>query len=359
VVEPSDLATHEEASSLVAEHALPVVEVSQLHDKAGEIAAAFHMHPSQQLRVIAVTGTDGKTSVCRFISAALNYLGMPCGYIGTIGWGIDELQPTALTTPDVAVLQQQLAELRNAGAQAVALEASSHGIAEGRLNPVAIDVAVLTNFGRDHLDYHRTIGAYRQAKARLFSWPTLNAVVVNGADELGSEIARSWPQRDLGVATAVSATVPSANNMQCVIYGDAANDQKHGSLATDADPIPGVCYTSLVATDITPSPLGIRFHLHADGESIAIQSALMGYFNVDNMLACAGVLLVLGHSLTVSAEALHRLTPVPGRMERFAVADKPVVVCVLRKLLIMLLLLTTIRVLNRHNKFLMTLLPDY
>jgi len=149
---------------------IAIGRVPQLKEHVGKIAAQFYGQPSQQLNVVAVTGTDGKTSVCLFIASALRQLGHSCGYIGTLGWGVDELAATQLTTPDAVSLQRMLAELYAQGASTVALEASSHGIAEGRLDDIAIDIAVLTNFGRDHLDYHQTLEHYKAAKAQLFAW---------------------------------------------------------------------------------------------------------------------------------------------------------------------------------------------
>ncbi len=193
-----DLCADIEASNIA------LIEIPELENHIGALAARFYRDPSQHLRVVAVTGTDGKTSVCRFIAQSLQALGEPCGYIGTLGWGLHEpLSPTRLTTPDPVSIQRMLACLQIAGASAVAIEASSHGLQQERFRHVAVDIAVLTNFGRDHLDYHQDISAYRSAKMKLFALPTLHAMVVNQQDELGQNVIAANTQKKCVCAFAV------------------------------------------------------------------------------------------------------------------------------------------------------------
>ncbi|MEE9332617.1 MAG: UDP-N-acetylmuramoyl-L-alanyl-D-glutamate--2,6-diaminopimelate ligase [Granulosicoccaceae bacterium] len=274
-----------------------VGKVPQLKNRVGEIAADFYGRPSQHLNVVAVTGTDGKTSVCLFIATALRQLGHSCGYIGTLGWGVDELASTALTTPDAVSLQRMLAELRAQGAATVALEASSHGISEGRLDDVAIDVAVLTNIGRDHLDYHQTLEHYKAAKAQLFSWPSLRAIVVNRHDELGAELL-------------AESTIP----------GYAFTSKSASSAGSDNT------HALIEGRDIQLTAAGIQFDLVDESQSHTVTSGLFGRFNVENLLACHGVLLALGHAANDSANALGALQAVPGRMEQFSAKGRPTVV---------------------------------
>ena len=175
--------------SVLTSRGVPVVKVVELESCVAAIASRFYSQPDKDLTLIAVTGTDGKTSVCRFIAQAMSACDVACGYIGTIGWGLgDNLQASALTTPDSVSLRRMLAVMRDQGANVVALEASSHGIAEGRLDGLCLQVAVLTNLGRDHLDYHVTPEAYRAAKETLFRWPTLRAVVLNADDVMGQDL---------------------------------------------------------------------------------------------------------------------------------------------------------------------------
>jgi len=277
----------------------PVLHVSQLKQRAGEIAARFYQNPSRQLQVVAVTGTDGKTSVCRFVADALNGAGLTCGYIGTLGWGIGVLTETQLTTPDAVSIQRMMAELRDAGARVVALEASSHGLQEGRLDAVNIDVAVLTNFGRDHLDYHNSLAEYKKAKARLFDWPGLRFVVVNGQDELGSEIAAKVAKR--------------ADCSSVVFIADAA---KSRNVNVDAD--------ILIHSDLVEHRSdGLQFGLIDNGERFDQRTTLMGSFNVDNLLACHGVLRALGQAANDASANLSHVEQVPGRIEQFSATNKP------------------------------------
>ena len=275
---------------------IAIGKVPQLKNRVGKIAAQFYGQPSQQLNVVAVTGTDGKTSVCLFIASALRKLGHSCGYIGTLGWGVGELASTELTTPDAVSLQRMLAELHAQGAVTVALEASSHGISEGRLDDVAIDVAVLTNFGRDHLDYHRTLEHYKAAKARLFNWPSLRAIVLNQHDELGAELL-------------AESSIPGY-----AFSSQATND----SLVSNAHQL-------IVGRDIQLTASGINFNL-VDVQSHAVASGLFGRFNVENLLACHGALRALGHAANDSANALGSLKAVPGRMEQFTAEGQATVV---------------------------------
>ncbi len=278
-----------------ARGAAPLVEIDGLAALAGPLARAFHDAPDTAMKLVAVTGTDGKTSVCRFVAEALAALGGPAGYIGTIGWGLvtgsertDRLEDTALTTPDAVELVRMLAALRDAGARTVALEASSHGIAEGRLDGTSLDVAVLTNLGRDHLDYHGTVEAYAAAKARLFDMPGLSAAVLNADDALGRDVAAALRTRG---AAAPAVTSFSAR-------GGPADVR---------------------ASDIVQDASGLAFTLGDGAARLTVHSTLLGRFNVENLLACHAVLRALGHGAERAAAALGELRPVPGRMQRVAV----------------------------------------
>ncbi len=276
---------------------IAIGKVPQLKNRVGQIAAEFYGQPSQHLNVVAVTGTDGKTSVCLFIAKALRKLGHSCGYIGTLGWGVETLASTALTTPDAVSLQRMLAELRAQGAATVAIEASSHGIAEGRLDAVAIDVAVLTNFGRDHLDYHKTLEHYKASKAQLFSWPSLSAIVVNQHDELGAELLSG---------SSIPGYAFSCEPANC-------KDVTH-------------THTLIAGREVKLTASGIQFDLLEENQSHTVNSGLFGRFNVENLLACHGALRALGHAANDSVNVLGLLNAVPGRMEQFSIAGRPTVV---------------------------------
>lgn len=299
VVDDAGISAHADAIDKVRAAGKPVLHIAQLKQRAGEIAARFYQDPSQQLQVVAVTGTDGKTSVCRFVADALNGAGHCCGYIGTLGWGIGVLTETQLTTPDAVSIQRMLAELRDEGARVVALEASSHGLQEGRLDAVNIDVAVLTNFGRDHLDYHSSLSEYKKAKARLFDWPGIRFVVVNGQDEFGSEIA-----------------IKVSGRADCSSVVFIADDAMSQSTGVDAD--------ILIQTDsVKLRSNGLQFGLIDNGERFEQHSNLMGSFNVDNLLACHGVLRALGQAANDASANLNYVEQVPGRIEQFSAENKP------------------------------------
>jgi len=313
-IEPHDRLAYEDTVSELEAHGTPVVSIPSLSSRCGEIASRFHHNPDHQLSLVAVTGTDGKTSVCLFIAEALTRLGRPCGYIGTLGWGIVKkdqtmlMQPTELTTPDSVSLRRMLAELHSQGAVAVALEASSHGLAERRLDGLAIDVAVLTNLGRDHLDYHKTIENYQAAKARLFDWDSLQAMVVNTSDEFGRTLLRSKRQ-----------------NVQAVTYAVSADDNDKGG----SDVIRGANEITCRASHARPTAEGLRFTLSDADFSKSVTSPLVGTFNIDNLLACHAVLRALGHAANEASATLESIRPVAGRMERFTAAcgaDAPVAI---------------------------------
>ena len=347
--DPADVAADDALGDLhdaLAADGAPLVEVPGLAERAPGIAARFHGHPDRALTLVAVTGTDGKTSVCRFVAAALEALGTPCGYVGTIGWGRgDALEPTALTTPDAVTLQRLLAALRDGGARAVALEASSHALAGGRLDALAIDVAVLTNLGRDHLDFHGDVDAYRRAKARLFGFPGLRAVVVNGDDPFGRDLATGEglvrggsgdAANDPGSEGSASGDGPlrfvygvddrsddgaGRGGAEITVSDLAVSDRAASDVGAAADDV-----VRIVARDVRATADGLAFTL-VDGDArLAVDSPLLGRFNVANLLACHGTARALGHAAKPVAAALGTLRAPAGRMERFSAEARPVVV---------------------------------
>jgi len=275
---------------------VPVIQVPQLAQKLGEIASTFYAHPSQQVSVCGVTGTDGKTSVCRFITDALTQIGYQVGYIGTIGWGLaSQLQPNPLTTPDAITLQSMMSTLYSQGAEFIILEVSSHALVQGRVNGVAFDVAVLTNLGRDHLDYHGDLVAYQEAKALLFSRQGLSAMVVNLGDEFGKALATQY-----------AAKLPVTG-----IYNDPATPLESGALKS-----------TVIAQQVSIDERGVSFTLTDNTDRYEINSPLLGHFNVDNLLSCYAVLRAFGIASETAAAQLHHIKPVAGRMERFGQANQ-------------------------------------
>jgi UDP-N-acetylmuramoyl-L-alanyl-D-glutamate--2,6-diaminopimelate ligase len=173
---------------------VPVVWIESLHTFVGEIASRFFGRPSESMRVIGVTGTNGKTSTVQLLAQALQHLGHRAATIGTLGAGMHgHLREGERTTPDAIAVQQLFAEFHRAGATHVAMEVSSHALEQGRVAATAFEVAAFTNLTRDHLDYHGSMEAYGAAKAKLFVWPGLRAAVINIDDAFGRELAAKLP----------------------------------------------------------------------------------------------------------------------------------------------------------------------
>lgn len=265
---------------------VPALPVHGLRALAGPLAHIVCGAPSERLSLIAVTGTNGKTTVTQFLAQAL---APRCAVIGTLGAGFPgALAETGFTTPEATTLMRLLAGFATAGADACALEASSIGIEEGRLNGARVDVAVFTNFTRDHLDYHGSMDAYAAAKEKLFAWPGLRTAVVN-VDDPASErmVARTSARRLLR-------------------YGVGRGDVRAEGLAA--------------------TPAGQRFDLVLPDGTSVVETALLGRYNVSNLLAVAAVLHDAGIAAAEVAARVARLAPPPGRMERVGGAGEPLVV---------------------------------
>ncbi|MNV19412.1 UDP-N-acetylmuramoyl-L-alanyl-D-glutamate--2,6-diaminopimelate ligase [compost metagenome] len=259
------------------------IAVPGLRTRMGAMADQFHGHPSRAMTMVGVTGTNGKTSTVQLLAQAWHLLGTPSGSIGTLGAGLyGAVEPTGFTTPLVLQMHALLAQLRDDGARAVAMEVSSHALDQGRVDAVHYDVAVFTNLTRDHLDYHGDMASYGAAKARLFHRPGLKAAVINLDDAFGRQLF-------VGLPAGVQAIGLSSRG------ADGAN------VRADALQLDG---------------RGIGFELIIDGQRAAVQSPLLGRFNVDNLLAVAGALYALDHAPAEIAALLSQLQPIAGRMNR-------------------------------------------
>lgn len=272
-----------------------------LRQAAAPVAAAYFEAPSTELALLAVTGTNGKTSTAWWLAEALSQLGQRCALVGTLGIGEPgAMTSNGLTTPDPVLLQQQLRRLVDEGFKACALEASSIGLAEHRLDASAVHTAIFTNFTQDHLDYHSSMEAYWQAKAALFDWPGLKAAVINIDDAKGAALAQGLQSRDDAPALWTLSCERPARLM--------ARDIQHGT-----DPSTGAEVTRFTV-------------LESGGESIQVTAPVVGHYNVLNLLGVMGALRSLGLPLAAAASACAGLTPVPGRMESLAKPGKPLVV---------------------------------
>lgn len=260
--------------------------VKHLDRLNGEIVSRFYGEPGRDLTIIGVTGTDGKTSVTHLLCQALSRLGKSVGSIGTLGYGIDnQLQPTQHTTPDAVSLQGYLHEFKQQACDYVVMEVSSHGLQQYRVNGCQIDIAVLTNLGRDHLDYHEDVEQYAAAKARLFNDFDLSGRVLNADDEFGQRLSTSF------------------KNDQVICYSTNVDEDMNAEVKLLRRVITGRGQDIDVAT-----PLG---EIHA-------RTQLMGNFNIDNTLACIASLISLNFSHADINQAVADLRPIPGRMEKFS-----------------------------------------
>jgi UDP-N-acetylmuramoyl-L-alanyl-D-glutamate--2,6-diaminopimelate ligase len=277
-----------------------VLSVAGLKAQAGAVASAYCNYPSGELDVLAITGTNGKTSCAWWTAQLLSVCARPCALVGTLGMGQpgSSLVHTGLTTPDPVMLQQQLRSFVNEGLKACAIEASSIGLVEGRLNATQVRVAMFTNFTQDHLDFHGSMDAYWAAKAMLFDWPGLAAAVVNVDDVHGAQLSALLARRELDLWT-VGIEQPAR----------------------------------LCAVDINATRAGMAFCVverdaqGAELERHALQVPLVGRYNVSNLLCVLAAARAVGVSLQQAVKACGALTPVPGRMEQAdaEATDQPLV----------------------------------
>ncbi|THB63848.1 MAG: UDP-N-acetylmuramoyl-L-alanyl-D-glutamate--2,6-diaminopimelate ligase [Gammaproteobacteria bacterium] len=282
----------EKLERIAREKKVAMIAVPNLSAHQGVIASRYYDSPSEEMAVIGVTGTDGKTSCSQFIAEALSHDGeFPCGVIGTLGYGMyGALVPGANTTPGAVELQKVLSDIREIGGKHAVMEVSSHALEQGRVNEVDFDIAVLTNLTRDHLDYHGSIEAYAAAKKELFVKESLSQVILNIDDEFGKQILELCK-----------------SNVPCMTYGFHAAADVRG-----------------YALKVTSKGLSMRVRTPKGGARI--DSLLIGDFNAKNLLAVIAVLLAMDIPFDECIERIKKINPVSGRMECFGGSDKPLVV---------------------------------
>lgn len=267
----------EKGFSWRADWTAPNVPVADLKRKASALAHEFYGRPSEKLWVCGVTGTNGKTSTSQWIATLLDG-----AVVGTLGAGRPgALRPVDNTTPDALEVQRLLRAFAEAGARAVAMEVSSHGLVQGRVNAVHFSCALFTNLTRDHLEYHGTMQAYAEAKARLFQAPGLQAAVLNLDDPFGRELARRLKGR-----------------VRTIGYSLARKD--------------------------APVDEWICGGIESSWGRADVRLPVVGRFNESNALGVLGCLVASGIEFASAARMLEKLPPVPGRMQ--AVGDAPLVV---------------------------------
>ena len=276
---------------------VPHVAVADLKHRAGEIASIVYSNPAHAMRMIGITGTNGKTSCSHWIAECLTKKGEKTATIGTLGNGfLGNLESSQNTTPDAVRLQEDLVQYRALGAEAVAMEVSSIGIEEGRVNGIRFDTALFTNLTRDHLDYHGSMEAYGVVKAKLFHWPNLKHAVINFDDAFGAELARKTSAIDI------------------IGYGFTTPDIVSEKLKF------------LHGANLRLSAEGLSFDIDSPWGNARVESGLLGAFNASNLLAVLGVLVAGGVSLGETAKLVSTLHAVNGRMERLGGKGKPTVV---------------------------------
>ena len=266
-----------------------VAPVPQLSRHVGSIADRFFGQPSQALTVAGVTGTNGKTTCAWLLAQALTRCGRPAAYMGTIGFGLpDALTDTEHTTSDAVTVHRRLAAMRTLGAEAVSMEVSSHALDQGRVGGVRFHTAAFTNLTRDHLDYHGTMAAYAESKARLFAWPSLTLRVINVDDEFGARLAAQPSPARLVVTTRVSAS-----------------------------PVVSPGARLVRALRVAAAVSGLVLDVESSWGAAKLNVPLIGEFNADNTLTVLAVLLAWDIPLAEAAAALESCRAAPGRMEAF------------------------------------------
>jgi UDP-N-acetylmuramoyl-L-alanyl-D-glutamate--2,6-diaminopimelate ligase len=257
---------------------IPVIEIDNLSEKLGVIASRFYSDPSYKLNLVGITGTNGKTSSAWLLVQAWEKLGVKGAYIGTIGYGtVDQLNPLKNTTPNCIELNQILSTFINQGITHVALEVSSHGLSQGRVNGLKFSVAAFTNISRDHLDYHNTIEEYAQVKRSLFSNFKPLMSVINANDFYGKKWLLEF--------------------QNCISYGISNSD------------------CQLNADSMVLNQDGINFRLEFKGEKYLVHSQLLGQFNIENLCL---IISVLSQQFNIKdiIDIIPKLLPVPGRMNK-------------------------------------------
>ena len=276
------------------ECSVPVVFIPQLAEKMSLIAGRFYGEPSKALRMIGVTGTNGKTSCAHFLAQIMNGLGTKTAIIGTVGNGfISELKSATHTTPDAVGLQALLFDLKNQGAEAVVMEVSSHALDQGRVASIDFDCGLFTNLTRDHLDYHGTMQAYAESKTRLFTDFDLSSAIFNVDDPAGLSLSE-----DKGVRGNRVGVGRMRGEYRISAY-------RLGMQGIDAE---------------MSTPCG----------ALSFSCQVMGEFNLDNLLLVVAALLEQGYERKAVEKEVSCLVAVPGRMEvvSASVQDKelPVVI---------------------------------
>ncbi len=272
------------------------VAVDRLRDHVGEIASAVYGRPSEKLWMLGVTGTNGKTSVSHWLAQCLAAHGKATAVLGTLGNGfLDALEPAVNTTPDAIELQEKLAVYCDRGAESVAMEVSSHGLAQGRVNGVLFDVALFTNLSHDHLDYHGDMERYGEEKAKLFAMPGLRYCVINLDDPFGLALAQRLDRK------------------KAPVFGYAMTASQISNVPT------------LLAHDLQFSCDGLAFEVRSPWGDGTVKAPVFGRFNAYNVLAVLGGLVASDIPFSDALKLITQIKSVPGRMQRLGGGSQPLI----------------------------------
>lgn len=283
-----------EDGSVVEMHGVPVIYLSQLSQRLSALAGRFYQQPGEKLKLIGVTGTNGKTTTTQLLAQWAQLLGETGAVMGTVGNGLyGQLAAAENTTGSAVDVQHQLASLLEKGATLAAMEISSHGLVQHRVAALPFAAAAFTNLSRDHLDYHGDMARYEAAKWLLFSEHQVGEAIINADDEVG----RRWLQQ---LPDAVAVTME--NNLQLDCHG-----------------------RWLKATDVQYHDGGASVKFASSWGNGEFESRLMGAFNVSNLLVALATLLALDYPLAALTATANQLQPVTGRMEVFTAPGKPTV----------------------------------
>ena len=278
----------EEAGFLAHFSGDKVVKVPNLRRRYSFLVELNALRPSSELRLIGVTGTNGKTSTALWIAQALETLGVSCGVIGTLGAGrLGELKDIGNTTPDASIVASSLSKMLRAGCKVAAMEVSSHALEQHRVDGFAFQMGVFTNLTRDHLDYHGTMEAYATAKARLFGFTTMRWAILNADD-------------------------PACDRMAHSTYADVLRYSASGNRAAQISVRSARCTRA-----------GIEITADTPKGSVQAKVPVLGGFNVDNIAAVIACLCALEYDAIAISRAISKLTAVPGRMQRVDATDEP------------------------------------
>lgn len=276
---------------------IPRLSVLNLSILIGPICSLWYGEPSKEMLMIGVTGTNGKTSTSYWIASALEFLGISCGIIGTLGCGMrGHLLSTGYTTPDAAQLQSELHKLNSLGTQAASMEVSSHALIQRRIVGVDFDIAIFTNCTQDHLDYHKTLKNYRQAKASFFLFPSIQLFILNCHDQLGAQLIREYVSQKMIIGYTI---FPASTEI-------IALSKKYKN------------FRLLQADQIKFDVTGLRFFIQDNfnnNQRYQIHVPFLGFYNVENLLVVAAVCLFLGLDPVYLCNVLSHLPQIPGRMQ--------------------------------------------